>query len=130
MKDCLKELPLPIAWRSLVAFAGACTNRRNDLAHEGVVKAHNDGTDSIQTGDLASALGHLFHFLILHLIGMKATVLYEGATQSLYSRRSIWPALDAVGLKIGDMAATSTTSASDDRTLTETQVSGEPGAEV
>ncbi|MDP9050260.1 MAG: hypothetical protein M3O31_05965 [Acidobacteriota bacterium] len=96
IKECLKQLPLPITRKSLANFAGACTDRRNDLAHEGMVRTNA----SLDTGDLASALAHFFHFLILHLIGMQADVLLRATTNSFYSRQIIEPSLAAVHIRI------------------------------
>jgi len=100
IKECLKQLPLPIAKKSLVEFAGACTNRRNDLTHEGMERHTSETAGSLSTGDLGSALAHFFHFLILHLIGMKSDILFEAATNSFYSRQIIEPALSAVRIRI------------------------------
>jgi hypothetical protein len=98
---CFRELPFTFGKSQLEKFAKACADRRNDISHQG---GPREGTDYAsfyeETNQLAEALDHLFHALLLHQIGVAPKVLSETMTTSWVSEMRIKPALFAVGLEI------------------------------
>lgn len=95
------QAPFTFGQGELEKFAKACANRRNDISHEGGPRGNMD-YDSFheETIRLSEALGHLFHALLLHQIGISSEILSETMTASWVSERRIKPALSEVGLHI------------------------------
>jgi hypothetical protein len=99
--ECLRKLPFTFGKSQLEKFAKACADRRNDISHEGGPRGNMDyGSFHEETVRLSEALGHLFHALLLHQIGIASDILSEMMTTSWVSERRIRPALAQVGLYI------------------------------
>jgi hypothetical protein len=98
--ECLRELPFTFGPGEIERFSKACADRRNDISHAGGPRENVD-YDSFhsQISQLAEALDHLFHALLLHQIGVDPIVICAVVTNSLVSER-IKTALANVGLFI------------------------------
>lgn len=99
--ECLRKLPFTFGKSQLEKFAKACADRRNDISHEGGPRGSVDyGSFHEGTIRLSEALGHLFHALLLHQIGLAPELLCDMMTTSWVAERRIKPALADVGLHI------------------------------
>jgi hypothetical protein len=98
--ECLRKLPFTFSRGKIEKFSKACADRRNDISHAGGPREIvNYDSFHLQISQLAEALDHLFHAMLLHQIGVDATVVYAIMTNSLVSER-IKTALANVGLSI------------------------------
>lgn len=99
--ECLRKLPFTFGKSQVEKFAKTCADRRNDISHEGGPRGNIDyGSFHEETIQLSEGLGHLFHALLLHQIGVPSEILSEVMTTSWVSERRIKPALAEVGLHI------------------------------
>lgn len=102
--ECFRRLPFTFGKSEVEKFAKACADRRNDISHEGGPREGRD-SESFQKEirGLADALGHLFHALLLHQIGIDATTLLKVMTESIVSIR-VKADLQTVGVSIESAA--------------------------
>jgi hypothetical protein len=99
--QCLRELPFQFGEGELEKFAKTCANRRNDISHGGGPRGNLDyNTFYLETTRLAEALGHFFHAILLHKVGVPDDVLLETWTRGFWAEFRIKPALASVGLTI------------------------------
>lgn len=102
--ECLRKLPFTFGPGEVEKFAKACADRRNDISHAGGPRKNMDYESfHVEISQLAEALDHLFHVLLLHQIGVDPTVIFAIMTNSLVSER-IRTTLADVGLSIKSVA--------------------------
>ena len=99
--QCLRELPFQFGEGELEKFAKTCADRRNDISHRGGPPGNVDySTFHSEIARLAEALGHFFHAILLHKIGVPDDVLLEIWTKGWLAEFRIKPVLASVGLTI------------------------------
>lgn len=99
--QCLGQLPFTFGDGELAKFAKACASRRNDISHFGGPRENADyEAFGAEIFNLAGALGHLVHALILHHIGIDSATILEVMTHSSVSHRIIEASLANVDLHI------------------------------
>jgi hypothetical protein len=99
--EVFSRLPFVINPAQLKSFATRVQNRRNDISHEGGPRPGEDiGSFRIEIGELAEALGYLFHALLLHEIGIAPDMLVKAMTESGLAERSILPSLRRVPIDL------------------------------
>ena len=102
--ECLRELPLTFGKSEIEKFSKACADRRNDISHHGGPREDADyGSFQSDISQLADALDHLYHALLLHQIGVDTAILLKAMTDSIVSIR-VKAALQNVGISIKSAA--------------------------
>jgi hypothetical protein len=96
MFDCLARLPIVLDTTAVRSFSRTCAQTRHAISHEGEAPT----SLNVSLFDLADALAHLYHALLLHEIGFNSNDLRKALTEGGLAELRIIPALDAVGLSV------------------------------
>jgi hypothetical protein len=99
--EALQRLPFELDPRKLSAFAGRCARCRNDISHEGGSRPGEDAEIfRSELRVLTPALGHLYHALLLHEVGLSRDLLLNALTQGGIGSMEVIPALREVGIEL------------------------------
>ncbi len=98
--ECFRRLPFTFGEGEIEKFAKVCADRRNDISHRGgPPEGVNYTSFHSEITELADALDHLVHALLLHQVGLDDKTLCEVMTDSMVSQR-VKTVLQNVGLSI------------------------------